>query len=101
MRPSGRWRWWRSWTLVYKRNHVLHPKHFPEHRAAHLATVARLHAANAYDRLTGDFETITGRSANAVREFVASHADSFRRRAASSPSSSRRAVSWSRACCTG
>jgi uncharacterized protein YbjT (DUF2867 family) len=60
------------------RGRVLGPKHLPEHLAAHLTTMARLHAANRYDRFTRDFETITGHPATTVREFVAGHADSFR-----------------------
>jgi uncharacterized protein YbjT (DUF2867 family) len=60
------------------RDRVLQPQHLPEHLAAHLITMAQLHAANRYDRLTRDFETITGHPATTVREFVASHADSFR-----------------------
>src|SRR5271169_6268875 len=34
-------------------------------------------AANRYDRITHDVETITGRPATSVREFVATHADRF------------------------
>jgi hypothetical protein len=65
--PFGEWR-----------ERVLGPKHFPEHLAAQLATVARLHADGRYDRFTRDVETITGRPATTVRDFVASHADLFR-----------------------
>jgi uncharacterized protein YbjT (DUF2867 family) len=56
---------------------VLCPKHLPEHLAAHLETVAHLHAANRYDRLTGDVEKITGRPATTVRDFVAGQAGRF------------------------
>jgi len=49
----------------------------PEHVFEHLSTMARLHAANRYDRLTHDVEAITGRPATSVREFVARHADRF------------------------
>jgi uncharacterized protein YbjT (DUF2867 family) len=59
------------------REHVLRPKHLPEHLAGHFATMARLHAANRYDRFTREIETITGRPATSVRDFVASHADQF------------------------
>jgi NAD(P)H dehydrogenase (quinone) len=45
----------------------------PEHVFDHFLTMARLHAANRYDRQTQDFETITGRSARSIREFVAEH----------------------------
>jgi uncharacterized protein YbjT (DUF2867 family) len=58
---------------------VLHTKHFPEHLEAHIATMAHLHAENRYDRLTHDVETITGRPATTVRDFVVSHADRFQR----------------------
>lgn len=60
------------------RDRVLCPRHLPEHLASHLATMARLHAANRYDRLTRDVETITGRPAMTVREFVAGRAEQYR-----------------------
>lgn len=60
------------------RDRVLGPKHLPEHLAAHIATMARLHAENRYDRLTHDVETITGHPATTVRDFVAGHAALFR-----------------------
>jgi uncharacterized protein YbjT (DUF2867 family) len=59
------------------REHVLAPQHFPAHLASHIATVARLHAENRYDRFTREVETITGRPATSVRDFVASRASSF------------------------
>jgi len=46
----------------------------PEHLFGHLLTMARLHAANRYDRLTHDVELVTGRPATSVREFVARRA---------------------------
>jgi uncharacterized protein YbjT (DUF2867 family) len=49
----------------------------PEHVFHHLLTMARLHAANRYDRATHDIETITGRPATSVRDFVARRADLF------------------------
>jgi uncharacterized protein YbjT (DUF2867 family) len=61
------------------RERVLGPKHLPGHLAAHLATMARLHAENRYDRFTDEVQTITGHPATTVRDFVASHADSFAR----------------------
>jgi NAD(P)H dehydrogenase (quinone) len=39
--------------------------------------MARLHAANRYDRRSRDVETITGRPALSVRDFVMRHADRF------------------------
>jgi NAD(P)H dehydrogenase (quinone) len=49
----------------------------PEHVFEHILTMARLHAANRYDRATHDIEAITGRPATTVRDFVAKHADLF------------------------
>ena len=46
----------------------------PPHVTAHLITMAQLHAANRYDRITRDVETITGRPATSERDFVAAHA---------------------------
>jgi hypothetical protein len=60
------------------RDHALRSKHLSEHLASHLATMARLHAANRYDRFTEDVEEITGRPATSVRDFVASHAGTYR-----------------------
>jgi hypothetical protein len=53
----------------------------PEYVAEHLMTMAKLHAANGYDRLTHDVEAITGRPATSVRDFVARNAESFALRA--------------------
>jgi NAD(P)H dehydrogenase (quinone) len=39
--------------------------------------MARLHADNRYDRLTGDVEAVTGRPATSVREYVANHPELF------------------------
>jgi NAD(P)H dehydrogenase (quinone) len=50
----------------------------PEHLREHLVTMARLHAAGRYDRFTHDVETIAGRAATSVRDFVARHAEFFR-----------------------
>ena len=59
----------------------LRKQYLPRHVSEHLLTMARLHAANRYDRLTYDVETITGRPATSTRSFVAHHAALF----ASSP----------------
>jgi len=53
----------------------------PEHVFEHLLTVARLHADNRYDRSTHDVETVTGRPATSVHDFVASRAKLFARSA--------------------
>jgi NAD(P)H dehydrogenase (quinone) len=49
----------------------------PEHVYEHLLTMAKLHAAGRYDRLTHDVEAILGRPATSARDFVARHAESF------------------------
>ena len=41
----------------------------------HLATVARLHRENRYDRMTTTVEEVTGRPAESVEEFVAQRSD--------------------------
>jgi len=51
----------------------------PEHVFGHLLTMARLHAANRYDRSTGDVEAVTGRPATSVHEFVARRIKQFAR----------------------
>jgi uncharacterized protein YbjT (DUF2867 family) len=43
----------------------------------HLATMARLHRENRYDRMTTTIEEITGRPAESVEEFVAGRSDLF------------------------
>jgi NAD(P)H dehydrogenase (quinone) len=53
--------------------------HLPPHVTSHLATMAQLHAANRYDRITRDVETITGRPATSVRDFVTKHAAMFQK----------------------
>jgi NAD(P)H dehydrogenase (quinone) len=56
----------------------LRSRNLPEHVFEHLLTMARLHAANRYDRLTHNVEAITGRPATSCRDFVARHAELFR-----------------------
>jgi uncharacterized protein YbjT (DUF2867 family) len=55
----------------------LTPAGLPDHVAAHLTTMARLHRRNRYDRATGTVEAITGRPAETVEEFVAQHRELF------------------------
>jgi len=55
----------------------LRSRHLPDHVFEHLLTMARLHAANRYDRLTHDVEAITGRPATSARDFAARHAELF------------------------
>jgi uncharacterized protein YbjT (DUF2867 family) len=52
---------------------------FPDHVLEHLATMARLHAQNRYDRLTNDVERITGHPATTAKDFIARHAGQFAR----------------------
>jgi uncharacterized protein YbjT (DUF2867 family) len=59
------------------RDRELRNLNLPEHVFEHILTMARLHAANRYDRITHDFDAITGRPASGVRDFVAKHADLF------------------------
>jgi uncharacterized protein YbjT (DUF2867 family) len=56
---------------------ALAPIGLPEHVQQHIATMARLHREGRYDRATGDVEQITGRPAQTVEQYVASHPDLF------------------------
>ena len=56
----------------------LRRRDLPEHVYEHLLTMARLHAAGRYDRLTQDVEAFTGRAPTSTQEFVARHAGLFR-----------------------
>ncbi|HEX6468836.1 MAG TPA: NAD(P)H-binding protein [Streptosporangiaceae bacterium] len=57
--------------------HVLARAGFGSHLEEHVATMARLHRENRYDRMTRTVEEVTGRPAETVEEFVAGHADLF------------------------
>jgi uncharacterized protein YbjT (DUF2867 family) len=56
---------------------VLTPIGLPEHVQQHLATMARLHREDRYNRATDDVEQITGRPAQTVEQYVASNRDLF------------------------
>jgi NAD(P)H dehydrogenase (quinone) len=56
----------------------LRSRHLPDHVLYHVQTMAKLHADGRYDRLTHDFESIMGRPATSIREYVAEHAEMFR-----------------------
>ena len=56
-------------------DHKLRGRNLSDHVFEHLLTMAHLHAANRYDRLTHDVQTITGRPATSIRDFVAQHAE--------------------------
>src|SRR5262249_8022983 len=60
------------------RDQELRRRNLPDHLLEHLLTMARLHAANRYDRLTSDVQAVTGRRATSCRDFVARHAELFR-----------------------
>ena len=59
------------------RDQELRPRGLPEHVSEDFLTMAKMHAANQYDRLTHDVDTVLGRPATSARDFVARHADSF------------------------
>jgi NAD(P)H dehydrogenase (quinone) len=59
------------------RDRELRPRGLPEHLYEHFLTMAKMHAANRYDRLSHDVEAVLGRPATNVRDFVARHAKSF------------------------
>ena len=59
------------------RDRELRSRGLPDHVFDHLLTMAELHADNRYDRLTHDFEAITGKPATSIRDFVARHLDVF------------------------
>lgn len=56
---------------------ALRGRGLPDHAFQHVVTMAQLHAANRYDRLSHDVEMITGHPATSVRDFVSRHADQF------------------------
>jgi hypothetical protein len=49
----------------------------PQHTEQHIATMAQLHRANRYDRVTVDVERITGKRPLTVEEFVAARKDFY------------------------
>jgi hypothetical protein len=59
------------------RDRELRPHGLPEHVYVHFLTMAKLHAANPYDRLTHDIEATFGRPPIIAPDFVAQHARSF------------------------
>jgi NAD(P)H dehydrogenase (quinone) len=59
------------------RDQELRGRGLPDHVFEHMLTMAKLHAANRYDRLTHDVETLTGRPATSIRDYVANHPDLF------------------------
>ena len=49
----------------------------PEHVYGHFLTMAELHAANRYDRLTSDVEAVLGRPARPIESMVRENRDKF------------------------
>jgi uncharacterized protein YbjT (DUF2867 family) len=61
-----------DWVRQYLRNSGL-----PDLVQQHLATMARLHRENRYDRSTHDVEQVTGQHPQTVEQYVASHPELF------------------------
>jgi uncharacterized protein YbjT (DUF2867 family) len=59
------------------RDQELRRHNLPDHLTEHLLTMARLHAANRYDRLTHDVEALIAKPATSVRDYVAQHMELF------------------------
>ncbi|WP_426503787.1 NAD(P)H-binding protein [Dactylosporangium sp. McL0621] len=56
---------------------VLTPSGLPPHTRQHIATMARLHRENRYDRLTTDVQHVTGRPPMTIESFVAARRDTY------------------------
>ena len=52
---------------------LAHVAGIPAHVVQHILTVAELHRANRYDRLTSTVEDLTGRAPESVEHFLAAH----------------------------
>ncbi|HEX5082956.1 MAG TPA: NAD(P)H-binding protein [Blastocatellia bacterium] len=59
------------------RDQELRSRNLPDYLFGHLLTMARLHAANRYDRLTHEVQAITGKRATSCRDFVLRNAELF------------------------
>lgn len=57
--------------------HTLIPAGLAPHVQQHIATMARLHRAGRYSRLTDDVEVVTGRPAVSVERYVSTHPQKF------------------------
>ena len=55
----------------------LRPSGLPDHVQQHIATMARLHRENRYDRSTHDVERITGQPPQTVEQYIASRPELF------------------------
>jgi NAD(P)H dehydrogenase (quinone) len=65
-------------SLEQWRDQEVRSRNLPDHVFEHLLTMASLHAANRYDRLTHDVESITGRTATSIRDYVVRHPKLFK-----------------------
>jgi uncharacterized protein YbjT (DUF2867 family) len=59
------------------RDKELRAQALPEHLYGHFLTIAELHAANRYDRLTSDVEAILGRPARPVESMIRDNRSKF------------------------
>jgi uncharacterized protein YbjT (DUF2867 family) len=59
------------------RAEVLVKAGLPPHTEQHIATMARLHRENRYDRATDDVERLTGVPARTIEAFVAARRDFY------------------------
>jgi hypothetical protein len=59
------------------RTEVLARAGLPPHTEQHIATMARLHRDNRYDRATHDVERLTSVPAQTIEAFVAAHKDFY------------------------
>ncbi|HUO40959.1 MAG TPA: NAD(P)H-binding protein [Mycobacterium sp.] len=55
----------------------LRPSGLPDHVQQHIATMARLHREDRYNRATDDVERITGQPAQTVEDYIAGHLELF------------------------
>jgi uncharacterized protein YbjT (DUF2867 family) len=67
-------------TLDEWRDRVLLPSGLPDHVYAHILTMAKLHAAGRYDRLTQTVESVLHRPATSLRETIGDASEQFNRR---------------------
>jgi uncharacterized protein YbjT (DUF2867 family) len=57
--------------------HALVPLGLPDHVQQHIATMARLHREDRYNRATDDVERITGQPAQTVEQYITAHPEQF------------------------
>ncbi|HZA10513.1 NAD(P)H-binding protein [Mycobacterium sp.] len=57
--------------------HYLRTSGLPEHVQQHIATMARLHREDRYNRTTDDVEKVTGQPAQTVDQYIAGHPTLF------------------------